>query len=142
MFCRICNPAASNIRICNPLKSMMTGGYCRFYRIKNPYTKLRRIANPPEHSWRFCRLDILGVFAAWTRMFCRICNPAASNIRICNPLKSMMTVTGGFCRFYRIINPYTKLRRIANPPEHSWRFCRLDILGVFATWTSLGVFEV
>ncbi|MBR6980785.1 MAG: hypothetical protein IKH88_13245, partial [Prevotella sp.] len=29
MFCRICNPAEQNIRICNPLKSLFTGFYAR-----------------------------------------------------------------------------------------------------------------
>ena len=36
MFCRICNPAELNIRICNPLKSMFTTVYSRFNRIANP----------------------------------------------------------------------------------------------------------
>ncbi|MBR6980185.1 MAG: hypothetical protein IKH88_10170, partial [Prevotella sp.] len=52
MFCRICNPAEQNIRICNPLKSLFTGFYARFNRIGNPYITFSRIANPAEHPCR------------------------------------------------------------------------------------------
>ena len=37
------------MRICNPLTNIYHFIYVRFERITNPYSKFRRIANPPKH---------------------------------------------------------------------------------------------
>ena len=49
MFCRICNPTAKNIRICDP-KNTPINQKIGSKRIENPYTQFRQIANQPVHQ--------------------------------------------------------------------------------------------
>ena len=48
LFCRICNPTAKNIRICDP-KNTPINQKIGSKRIENPYTQFRQIANQPVH---------------------------------------------------------------------------------------------
>ena len=86
MFCRICNPTAKNIRICDP-KNTPINQKIGSKRIENPYTQFRQIFRCAQQLVQISRhISLVATYPSARAqncketaklMFCRICNPTA-----------------------------------------------------------------
>ena len=122
MFCWICDPTVSNIRIFDPqflpinLQQEASG-------LKNPYIQFRQITNQPAQQLccyiprrhgNFGSIEYKNCRETTRLMFCRICDPAASNIRIFDP--RLIPINYNAQEASGLKNPYILFRQITNRP--------------------------
>ena len=118
MFCRICNPAAINIRIYNPIKSLLSMIYAAWIGFQ--------ILIFPSGGLQI-RLNILVICRLNILVICCLNILNAKNVLPdlqsgSNKYKDFSSdtdiVTNALCSSHHIAHPNIPLSRIANPPEH------------------------